>query len=106
MDRNFPAHKGEAMAQVHSRWITSNVRRSQASNSFTEILTQSTEGNQVSTLKDLNKKNDAPLDSHHFNIPNELLDSMEEQRLENCFSMLEHDLTMYEDETTVLVYHC
>ena len=101
MIRNFPAHQAEAMAQLHSSRIIPYIRHSQASNSSSETHVQSTEDNQVSNLKDTNNKTTAPSHVRHFNIPNEPLNSMEEQRLENYLSMPELDLTMYEDETTI-----
>ena len=52
-------------------------------------------------MKDTNSKSDTPSYTRHFKIPNELLDSMEEQRLENVLSMPKRDLTMYEDKTTI-----
>ena len=44
---------------------------------------------QVSTLKDTNSKSDTPSHIHHFNISNELLNSMEKQRPEKYLSL--HD---------------
>ena len=79
----------------------SNGRHSQASSTSSETSTQSTEDNQVSILKETNNKTDAPSYVRHFNIPNELLSLMEEQRLDNYLSMPERDLTMYEYETII-----
>ena len=45
MNRNFTAHQAKAMDQLHSSRIVSNIRHAQGSNSFSEILTQSTECN-------------------------------------------------------------
>ena len=101
MSRNFPAHQAEAIAQLHRSRIVSNIRYSQASNSSSDTPSQSTEDNQVSILKDTNNKSEAPSYIRHINIPNELLDLMEEQKLENYLSMPEYDLKMYEDETTI-----
>ena len=86
---------------LHSNRIVSNTRHSEASNASSETPTQNTKDKQASILKDTNNKSDAPSYIRHFNIPNELLESMEEQRFENYLSMPELDLTMYEDETTI-----
>ena len=79
----------------------SNIRHLQASDSSSETPTQRTEENKVSILKNANDKNDTPSHIRHFTIPNELLDSVEEQRFKNYLSMPELDIKMYEDETTI-----
>ena len=78
MNRNFPAHQAEAMTQPYSNRIVSNKRRSEASSSSSEIPTQSTEEDKVNILKDINNTSDTPSHIRHINIPNELLDPMEE----------------------------
>ena len=102
MNPNFLAYQAQEMAQLHSSKIASSMRHSKESSSSSEIPTQSSEDNHVSILKDINNKSDTPSHIRHINIPNELLNSMKEQRLENNLSMPEHDLTMYEDETTTI----
>ena len=104
MSRNFPAHQAEAMAQLHSRRIISNIRNTQENKSSSNIPKQSAEDNQASILKDTNNENNTQLYIRHFNIPNELLDIMEEQRLENYLRMPERDLIMYEDEKNHNLY--
>ena len=89
------------MAQLHNSRIVSNIRHSQASSSSSETPILSTEDNQASISKDTNNETTAPSHVHLFNVKNERLDSMEEQRLENYLSMPELDLMMYEDETTI-----
>ena len=59
------------MDQLNSCNIVSNIGHLHASNSSSEIPTQSNENNQVSTLKDTNTKKDPSLHIRHFNIPNE-----------------------------------
>ena len=73
------------MTQLHSSRIVSNKRHSQASNSSSETLTQYNEDKQTSILRDTSNNTSAPSHVRHFNIPNDLLDSMEEQRLVNSF---------------------
>ena len=101
MNRNFLTHQAKEMVQLHRSRIVSNIRHSQASNSSSVTPVESTEDNQVSILKDTNNKSDAPSHIRHFNVPNEVLDSMEEQRLENYLNVSEHDLAMFEDKTTL-----
>ena len=91
MNRNFPVHKAEAIVQSHKSRIISNIRHSKASNSSSETPTQSSVNIQVSTLKESDNKSHTLSHIRHFNIPKELLDSMEEQRLENILSMHEQD---------------
>ena len=86
---------------MHNFRVISDNRHSLVSKLFSGILRQSTEDNQASILKDTYKKSDKPSYIRHFNIRNELLESMEEQRLENYLITPEHKLTMYEDETTI-----
>ena len=100
-NHGFPANQAEAIAQLHSSKIVSNIRHSQSSNSPSEIPVQSNEDNQTCFLKDTNDKTTALSHFRHFDIPNELLDSIEVQRLENYLSMPELDPKMYEDETSV-----
>ena len=81
MNRNFPGHHAEAMTQLHSSRILPNIRYSQSSNSSSEIPTKNTEGNQAGILNDAKNKKDTSSHTRHYNIPNALLDSMEEQNL-------------------------
>ena len=101
MNRNFHARQAEAMVQLHRNSIVSNIRHSQASNSFSETPISRNKDNQASILKDTNKETTASSHIRHFNILDALLDSMEDQRLENYLIMPELDLTMNEDETTI-----
>ena len=94
MDRNLPANKAIAMAQLHSNRVVSNIRHSQASNSSSETPIQGNKDNQASILKDTNNKTTAPSYIRYFIIPDELLDSMEEKRLEIYLSMPGPDLTV------------
>ena len=98
MNRNFPAYQAETIARLQSSMIVSNIRHSQTSKSSFEISKKVTKVNQVRILKYKNNKSDTSSHIRHFNIPNELLDSMEEQILEKCLSMPERDLTTYEDK--------
>ena len=99
LNHNFPAHQAEAIAQVHCRRIISNKKPSQASNTCSETAIKSSENNQTSTLKDTESFTYAPSIVRHFNIQNELLDSMEERKLESYLNMTEPHFTMYEDGT-------
>ena len=100
MSRNFPAYQPETIAQLHSGRIVSNIRQSQASNSSSE--TPISENRKPSHYSEgPNNKITAPSHICHFNITDELLDSMEEQRLENFLSIPELDLTMNEDEISI-----
>ena len=83
MNRNFSAHQTEAMAQLHSSGIISNIRHTQESNSSSEISMQSIEDNQASILKDTKDKSNTLSHIRRIKIPNELLDSTEEQILKN-----------------------
>ena len=51
--------------------------------------------------KDISNKSDTLSHIRHFRPSNELLHLMEELRHKNYWNMLEHDLKMYEDETTI-----
>ena len=62
---------------------------------------KTTEDKQVSILKYTKNKSHTPSDIRHFNIPNIILDSMEEQRLESYLMMFELVLTLYEDEGAI-----
>ena len=79
MNRAFPAHQHESMAQLLISRILSNIRHTQENNLSSEEPTQNTEGNKVSVLKDTNKMSDVPSHTRHLNIPNKLFDSMGEQ---------------------------
>ena len=78
-----------------------NMKHSHMIYSNSETPTKSTEDNQAGIMTDTNNKNDTPSHIRYFNIPNELLDSMEEERLENYLSIPELYLKMYEAETTI-----
>ena len=83
MSRNFAVHQDEPIAQSHSKKILSNIRHSQASSSSSETPISGNKDSQPSTLKDTDNKTAVLSHIRHFNISDELLDSMEEQRLEN-----------------------
>ena len=80
MNRNFPAHQAEEIAQLHSNRILSNIRHSQTNSSSSETRIQDNVYKRPSILKDTNSKTTTPSDIRHFNFPDELLDSMEEQK--------------------------
>ena len=98
MDRNFPANQAEALAQLYSNRVVSNIRHLRANISSSETPIKDYEDNQARILKDANNKTTAPSHIRHFYIPDESLDSMEEERLENYHSMSEPGLMMNEDE--------
>ena len=66
-------------------------------NSSCRTPIQSTEDSQTSILKEAKNNYTALSHVRHFNIPSELLGTMEEQRLESYLSKPEPDLTMYDD---------
>ena len=64
-----------------------------------EISTESIEDKQARILKGINNNNDTASHVRHFNIPNEQLHSMIQQRLEKSLRFPEIDLKMYAHET-------
>ena len=84
MARNLPAHQAEAIVQLHNIRIVSNLRHSKPSNSSSETPAQRNEYNQAIILKDTNNNSNTASNIYDLNIPNELLDSTEGQKLENC----------------------
>ena len=104
MSRIFPTNQAETLAQLRNNRIVPNRRHLQANNSTYETIIQSIEYNQVSIPKDTNNRTDAPSYIRHFNTTNELLDFLEEQRLDNYRIMTLLDLTMYKDEKAIPIY--
>ena len=100
MNQNLATHQAKAMSQLHSSRIASSIKHSQASNAYSQTSMRGTEDNQISVLKDTNN-NDTTSLIRRFNIPRELLDSMEEQRIENYLRMPELDLKMYENKKII-----
>ena len=101
MSRSLPVCPDEAITQLNSSRIVSSTTYSQACSPSSKILTGITEGNQASILKDSNDKNDAPSHIRHSDILKELLVSMKEQILENCFSISDIDLKTNQDELSL-----
>ena len=101
MNCNFPPHQAEAMVLLHSKRIISDTRHLKARNSTSEISTQRNEYNWANILKYTSSRSNTPSHIHHFNTPNELLDSMEERRLENYLSVPELDMKTYENKTII-----
>ena len=81
MNRNFPVHQSEKMAQLHISRTVSIIRYTQANSSSSEVPSQSIEGFQVGILKDTNNKNNVPSHIQHLNIPNEFIDSIKNEDL-------------------------
>ena len=89
MSHSIPKKQEETIAMLQSNRIASSLCLSLPSSLFSEILALNTP-ERIYIPEEINNKNDTSSHIRALYIPNELLDSMKEQRLKRYLSAPEH----------------